>query len=120
MTESTYRKPTLDEFITRARMAKIRNSWVTEPGLDSLYVRYGSRYILTQYDNVLDIANITVEENRRGQGVFTNLVTRLRKDYPDVHIYVESVLEIRLGRHLLKMGFLEVMHDSFFLEAKKT
>lgn len=54
---------------------------------------------------MLDLANIEVQADKCGQGIFTNLINRLRKTYPDLHIFVENT-HARFGRHLLKMGFV--------------
>ncbi len=108
-------KPTLDEFITAARGNGRNRNWVSEPKFESLYVRYGGRYIQGYpYGDVLDIANVTVEEEHRGQGVFSALIARLRKDYPDMSLYVENAMDIRFQNHLLKLKFLYVTNDSFF------
>lgn len=118
---------TLDEFITLHLNSNNnyhqRNLWVIEPKFESLYVRYGARYIKLEnaqgdhvrYDNTLDIANVTVEDKYIGQGVFTNLISRLRKDYPRLNIYVE-IAAPRFQTLLLRLGFLDARDDSFFLK----
>lgn len=118
---------TLDEFISLHRdpinKYNRRNEWVTEPKFESLYVRYGHRYVNLKdtkgkailYENTLDIANVTVEGKYRGQGIFTNLISRLRKDYPGVNIYVE-IAAPRFQPLLLRLGFKDARDDSFFLK----
>jgi hypothetical protein len=123
---------TLDEFIDAARDLTYpkrwnSNAWVSQRKFEGLYVRYSDRYVCLdqesrppKYIGVLDIANVTVYEEYRGQGVFTNLVTRLRKKYPDLHLFVENAIEDRFQKHLLKIGFLEVPGTiNFFLEAQR-
>lgn len=107
---------TLDEFITRVRHKTRDREWVLEPKFESLYVRYGRRYIAGAYQtDVLDIANVTVEEKHRGTGVFTALVDRLRQTYPGMGIYVESAAP-EFKPLLLRLMFTEVLNDSFFLK----
>lgn len=114
-------KPTLDEFITRGVNNKFRfpiNNWVLEPKFESLYVRYGTKCIDWKfYEGVLDIANVTVEPELQGTGVFTALITRLRKTYPELHIYVEIAQQKRFQDFLVKVGFTAVNDNSFFLLA---
>ena len=99
---------TLDEFIAQS---SIRNSYVEEEGFSSLYVRIGPRYINgKKYNRVLDLANF--EASDYGKGTFTNLVTRLRDTYPDLPLFVESVLNPRLPNKLLSLGFTYVPNSN--------
>lgn len=97
---------TLDEFI-RLRIDGTtwpRNAYVKEQGFRSCYVRVTRRYVKGRmYEPVLDLANIEAESP--GKGVFTALVARLRKDWPTLSLYVESVLNPRFEKKLLEMGF---------------
>lgn len=115
-------KTTLDGFITRVRGKTYGSEWVLEPKFADLYVRYGGRVIAesyqqepTPYKDVLDIANVTVEREYRGTGVFTALIARLRQTYPGMHLYVENVAPEFKSR-LLRIGFTEVLYESFFLK----
>lgn len=102
----------LDDFMQQTR---IRNTYVSEPGFLSLYVRrtvpigpMAKRYIGGKFiENVLDIANI--EATKPGQGNWTALVNRIQEKYPDWTIYVENVLNSRFVEKLDKMGFLVVI-----------
>jgi GNAT superfamily N-acetyltransferase len=117
---------TLDQFIQRAKKKRFpTNAYVDEPGWDHLYVRYGPRIELgRRLEPTLDMANIQVLEDRRGQGIFTRLVTRLRHEHPDLHLFVENT-HYRFGRHLEAMGFVDVTLEqypalrSYLLEAGK-
>lgn len=106
------RLPTLDEFIvdhTQKLRGFPRNGYVRERGIRQLYVRIGPRYINGErLPCVLDLANIEVAARQRGQGRFTRLIQRLRRDYPDLPLYAESVLQPRLPRKLKELGFEEV------------
>jgi hypothetical protein len=116
---------TLDQFIERVRGHSGRgNEWVSEPQFHCLYVRYGRRHILgrsigdSSFEDVLDIATVEVEEELRGTGVFTRLVARLRKTYPGMSLFVENAAPAFCPL-LLRLGFVPVPYDSFFLEGEK-
>ena len=121
-------KSTLDEFIRRVRRSSGRgNEWVEEPDVHCLMFDTAvdtCRYILgrspdnSSFEDVLDIATIEVEEELRGTGVFTRLVARLRKEYPGMHLFVESAAPA-FQPLLLRLGFIAVPYESFFLEGEK-
>ncbi len=93
---------TLDWFIHSA--PEPSNAYVKEAGFSSLYVRKGPRFIEGKLvDQVLDLANF--EARKKGKGTFTDLVARLNETYPSLTLYVESVLNPRLPRKLLELGF---------------
>lgn len=80
------------------------NAYVKEPGFKTLYVRVTRRYILGKVAHpVLDIAY--VEAIKPGNGTFTGLVKKLQGKYPDLNIFVESVLNKRFRSKLLSLGF---------------
>lgn len=123
---------TLDEFIERG-LCKLENlgwpsnSHVEEPGWDTLYVRLTRRLVDgVYYQPVLDLANLVVVEELRGTGVFTKTVEKIRKTWPDLHIYVENVLEPRFDRHLTKEGYCRVGEvrdigsSSYFLKSPRS
>lgn len=93
----------LDEFIHQDRY---RNTYISEPGFLSLYVRKNlKRYIMGRFvDDVLDIANI--EAAYPGQGNFTALINRIQEKYPEYTIYIENVMNSRFVEKLDKMGFI--------------
>jgi len=112
--------PTLDEFITKllavGKWTSPNNSWVRASGFTGFYARVTQRVIENKMCwPVLDIANIEVA--RKGKGTFTNLILRLRKDYPALTIYVECVMTEKFCQHLRKMGFKEVpgTPNSFYM-----
>lgn len=109
----------LDEFIKLARRpGNARNEYVLFPGFKFLYVRYVTRYIKGEFVHpVLDLANM--EAMKKGKGAFTELVAHIRATHPECWIYVECVLNDRLGGKLLRMGFTRQdagMSECFFLE----
>lgn len=105
---------TLDEFIKASKSKPFGgNSYVDEEGFESLYVRFGTRVIAgMRRDNVLDLANFTVTD--KGKGTFTAFISRLRKDYPDMWLYVENVLNPRLPAKLVTLGFTKIRVTSGF------
>lgn len=96
--------PSLDDFLNTADSRLFKNSYVMEPGFNSLYVRISSRRIPehNKFVRFLDIAQI--HATHPGQGNFTKLVTRL---HPDYNVYVESVLNFSFEKKLLRMGFTQ-------------
>lgn len=118
-------KVSLDAFISMVRHKTRGNAWVLEPKFASLYIRYGPKYISAtlqhepvKHDDVLDIANVNVAKEYRRTGVFTALVARLRQTYPGMSLYVENASP-EFAPLLKKLGFTEVLYDSFFLEGDK-
>lgn len=104
---------TLDQFIERglSRIPATLNSDVKEPGFKRLYVRIGRRFIDGGiYEPVLDLANL--EASRPGRGAFSNLITRLQSEYPNLILLVECVLNVRFVRKLEKMGFERIDNTS--------
>lgn len=98
--------PTLEEFLGKG---KLGNSFIKRSGWRSLYMRKGPRHILGQtYYAVIDLASGEVTERRRGKGLFTELVGRIRELYPESPIFVENVLNKRLVVKLPKLGFESV------------
>lgn len=108
--------PTLDQFIAE-RAQKLRgfprSSYVRERGIQQLYVRLGPRYIYGQkLPVVLDIANVVVTARQRGKGRFTALLLRLRRDYSDIPLYLESVLNPRLAAYLRRRPECEELYNN--------
>jgi len=100
--------PTLDKFLQTSEHRVSANAYVREPGFKTLYVRRTYHYIgigLRQ-TRTIDIASVTAK--RTGKSTFKKLIARLRRDYPNDTIYVESVLSERFAEGLLRMGFKSV------------
>lgn len=113
--------PSLDAFIRKTLDRGNpfgSNSWVTEAGFDALYVRIGTRFVNSErLWPVLDLANIAADNP--GGGAFTALCARLRKEWPQLHLFVESVLNDRFASYLERTGFVKLNPNiygrSFFL-----
>lgn len=118
---------TLDEFIQDGITRVIEHNLasrahIKEPDFETLYLRVTRRYLDgVAHLPVLDIADVTVRRNRRGHGVFTGFLDRVRDQYPALHLFVENVQEDRFGKHLERYGFTAVEPrldpPSFFLPA---
>lgn len=105
---------TLDEFIQEGTVRVIEHNiasraHIKEPAFDTLYLRVTRHYIDgVPYKPVLDIADVAIREDRRGRGVFTDFLDRIRDQYPGLHLYVENVFEVRFQKHLERYGFAVV------------
>lgn len=113
--------PTLDEFISWQGSRRPKNAYVRFPGFNFIYARCNKRYLRNELVGpVFDIANI--EATRPGKGAFTKLFEHLRKDYPEMWIFVECVANERFAKKLLKMGFTQCTNDilpSFYMAPAK-
>lgn len=107
MTEQDIQLPTLKEFLDKHASTKSEfghRSYVTHTGIRTLYVRLRYRLLDKELKWVLDIANIEVEKQR--DGAMTRLVAWVRSNYPELPIFVESVLNESFRRHgIKKIGF---------------
>lgn len=105
---------TLDNFlsrVTKPTRSHPYNAYVSHPGFEELYVRYGIRYVFNQKINVLDIARVI--SNNPGSGVFTSLVRNLHAQ--GFNLYIESVLCGRFMNKLIKLGFTRISSNNFYL-----
>lgn len=101
--------PTLTEFIASYEPGYNKRSYVRERGFSSLYVRIGPRYLGgVLVARVLDLAAAEVPEYRRGKGLLTKLLQRLRTKYPDLTLYLENVQTERLAYFYRRLGFKEI------------
>jgi GNAT superfamily N-acetyltransferase len=84
----------------------IRNKWVYERKIN-VYIRRSSRIIGTLRLPCLDLATVEVDENYRGQGIFTKFLIRFEKLAKNENrvIYVENVMNERLKMFLLTNGY---------------
>ena len=102
--------------IRRQPLQKVLKTWLKENqkkarawlyGSDGmLYVRRTEHWIEDLHRSCIDIGSIEI--NKKSQGVFTALLTDLIKTADTEAIYVESVLNERLVKYLLKRGFKQV------------
>ena len=99
----------LDEFLEK-HLSKLPGhlfpvrAYVEEPGFNSLYVRLSGRLIDDELlFPVFDVASVEVRE--KGQGTFTRRIRQVREKYPNLPIYVESVVNGRFAKYLERIGF---------------
>jgi predicted acetyltransferase len=70
-----------------------------------IYVRKSKRYINGILIECIDIANVSVDDEMRGQGIFTRFLERLINEY-DFNIYIESIINPSVERIGTKLGFI--------------
>jgi len=98
--------------------SKNRNMWLfddKENPVFSIYVRKSHHIIDKKIYNFLDLASITIEESRQGEGIFTNFLKTLLEKYPNQNIYVESILNPAVKHICKKFGFIDVNYDDMAL-----
>ena len=86
--------------------SNMRNIYVTSGRSISVYTRKGIHLINGKRRNTLDIANISI--SRRGKGLGMAVVNLMHQVNPFEATYVESILNERFGKRLLKEGWLVV------------
>lgn len=91
-----------------------RSAWFGED-TTRIYLRFGGAHILpdrpAHYSRCIDIASVTVEETKQGQGQFTLLLEAIEaaaaeSQYPTV--YVENVLTERFARFFGGRGYTRI------------
>lgn len=118
---------TLQEFIKEGKSHKVLRAHLKVPGFKVAYFRFRNEGFLDDNSKVgpiLDIASI--EARTPGKGFFRKLIKKIRKDHPEMHIKVESVMTPEFRSGLRRMGFRmlqdtceDTMAPNFFLAAKE-
>lgn len=112
----------LKEFIDEGKdSGYVPPKWIDDDDM-KVYVRKG-RHMLQAGGKIrvtLDIANVTVDEDKRGQGIFSNFLEHAHEMNPWDATYVECVHNQDLAVFLLKSGWMMVEPstmgaNSFFL-----
>lgn len=100
--------PTLDKFVNEFGDSP-RIGWLVD-GQVKAYMRKTERYIAGTFQPTLEIANVSVPPHHKGQGHFTEFLARVEAiaKAQKRTVLVESILEPRLGKFLLKRGYLIV------------
>jgi len=93
----------LNQFLS----SSLTNAWIKEPYLQ-LYIRKSTRLYNKQIYQCLDLANILVQTNYRGKGIFTKFLTRFEPLAFSLNktIFVESILNYNLKNFFLKSGYI--------------
>jgi len=98
----TYIEQALREFCQGGR-----NQWITGPNFD-VYVRAGYHSLNGVVCHTLDVANIQVRREDRGQGIGMSILAAAELVNPWDAVYVESVLNPRLKLRLERDGWIMV------------
>lgn len=105
--------PTLEQFL--AENFKGRSSHIVEPRFRVLYVRKGRRYcspLDRPLEDHLCLASVEIEEEYRGQGIFTRFVNWVRVGYPDLPLIAENVLMPRFRAWFTRRGWTNLDPDN--------
>jgi len=82
-----------------------RNLWIGNDEI-KIYIRNSKRHFKGQMYDFFDFASIEVEKT--GQGLFTQVLKKFEEKYPDKNIFIESVLTERFADYIKnKLGFEE-------------
>ncbi len=83
----------------------VRNLWIGNDDI-KIYIRKSKRNFKGQFLDFFDFASIEVEKT--GQGLFTQILKKFEEVYPDKNIFIESVLTERFADYIKnKLGFEE-------------
>ena len=62
----------------------------------------------SELKDCFDLANINVEEEFHGKGIFSNVLEKLVTEFPHLNIYIESIMNPAVEHICSKFGFVEV------------
>ena len=104
-----------ETMLTKFHEGVIGNQWLHSADMN-VYVRRGYHTLppLRAIRNAFDVANVEVIELRRGRGIFTEwlaVAERLASEYGFDAVFVESVLNPRLGEFLIRQGYTKMGPD---------
>jgi hypothetical protein len=74
-----------------------RNMWIGDNSI-KIYIRKSKRMANGQFLEFFDFASIEVYKT--GQGLFTEILNKFEKRYPDTNIFIESVLTPRFANYI--------------------
>lgn len=109
------------EFIERSDDKYIATEWLSDDKM-KVYVRRGLHYINGEGRSTLDIANVAVDEEYQGRGIFTEFLEEAHKMNPWDATYVECVHNPALAAFLLKRFWLPMGMEgaeSFYMVKKE-
>lgn len=96
----------LEQLITKKGSTLSKTAYISNDKM-TVYVRITSHYIRGELPKTIDIANVSVDEEHQGKGVFKDFlkgVEGMAKKY-DRAVYVESVLSDILEVKLTTYGY---------------
>jgi hypothetical protein len=98
-------KKLFDDFVK----SNSRNEWLYGD-IMHIYVRKSHRFIIdndnSKFEECLDIANIQIDDEHQGKGIFTSLLKSIIEDYSDMNIYIESIQNPAVEHIAKKFGFV--------------
>lgn len=100
-------------FIQDSEKNLTRSMWISDEYM-SVYVRKAKRYLSGKMSTTLDIASVTIDEDKQGQGIWTDFLAKAHELNPWDATYVENVLNPILAGSLLRHGWI-VMGESFLM-----
>ena len=80
-----------------------------------IFVRKSKRFIrheTTILENCFDLANINVEEEHQGKGIFSDVLVQFVHEFPHLNIYIESIINPSIEHICRKHGFVEINSNS--------
>lgn len=86
-----------------------KTQWIYEGPLKA-YVRKSTRYVDGKYVKFFDVANVEVELESQGRGIFTSFLENLITS-TDFNIYVESIQNPKVVHICRKLGFTIIAKD---------
>lgn len=97
----------LEELITKEGSILSKVAYISDDKMTA-YVRITSHYIQGEMLKTIDVANVSVDEEHQGKGIFKDFlkgVEGMAKNYGRT-VYVESVLSDILEVKLAKYGYI--------------
>ena len=89
--------------------SKLKVEWLYGDNMH-IYVRKSQRFIKdsdnSKFEECLDIANIQVDDEHQGKGLFTSLLKSVVEDYSHMNIYIESIQNPAVQHIAKKFGFV--------------
>lgn len=100
----------------------LTNTYISTKEMN-LYVRKSKRFLEGKIYNCFDLARILVYEPNRGKGIFTKFYKELVSTYPEMNIFVESILNERFAERLKFLGLKEKRYyeqlDMYLIQNKQ-
>lgn len=105
-----YNESDVDEILNQISdflKSNMKNTWIGNESI-SIYIRKSKRPYKNEMLDFFDFATIDVVET--GNGLFTQIVKRFEELYPNMNIFIESVLTDRFASYIKnKLEFEEIL-----------
>lgn len=112
----------LEEFIVKSKDSfYVLPKWIDDKDM-KVYIRKG-RHLLRSGGKIqvcLDIASVEVDEDKRGNGIFSNFLKKAHEMNPWDATYVECVHNKDLDTFLVKSGWMMVENPSFGIDGPQS